>query len=222
MSTDSKQIPVLKAEARDGAGSRKVREQRAMGKIPAQLYGHGKDNAMIWLNGHELELCLRSNPTLVTIDLGGTSQPALIRELQRGTFGAEILHLDFLRVSMDEPVEVSVPVEYFGTPKGAEQGSRLEIMRNAVRIRVRADSIPHSVRVNVGDIEVGSRFTFGMVQLPEGAAMLGKEHTALCMVSQSKKAAAAAPAAPAAKDAKAPAAKAAPAAAAAKAPAGKK
>jgi large subunit ribosomal protein L25 len=217
MSTDIKQIPVLKATDRSEVGSRKVNDQRAQGKVPAQLYGHKKDNQLIWLDGHELELCLRSNPTLVNIEVAGAAQPALIKELQRGTFGAEIQHLDLQRVSMDEPVEVGVPVEYFGTPQGAEQGSRLEVMRTAVRIRVRADSIPASVRVNVGDIEVGSRFTFGMVQLPEGAKMLGKEHTTLCLVSQSKKAAAAAAPAPAAGKS-APAAK----APAAKAPAAKK
>jgi large subunit ribosomal protein L25 len=195
MSTTTKKIPAIAAEDRTESGSTKVQLLRYEGKVPGQVYGGDKPNRMITVDSHELGLAMRDKPTMMTVKMADGDQTALIKDVQYEAVGLDVLHIEFQRVELDQPVEVQVPLDFFGTPTGAETGSRLEIMQNTVRIKVKAGAIPDSIRVLVAEIPVGTRFTFDQLPLPEGAELVSKPKATVCQVSVSKRALAAAKAA---------------------------
>lgn len=184
----SNEVPTLNASKRELKGSRKMDELRGEGKLPAQVYGHKKDNVMLTLDAHEVETLLRTRPSMIELSIDGSGETVLIKDVQFDTFGGNILHIDFLRVSPDELVEVTVAIDVFGTPKGADRGGRLEIIKNLVRMKVRADAIPGEISVSASALEVGDTITFSQIPIPEGAELLENPNGLVVSCSLSKRA----------------------------------
>lgn len=106
---------VLKAEKRDVTG-KQVRALRREGKLPAVIYGRRVEPMAIALDAHSAGLTLGklTSSSLVTIDLDGTEYPALVREKQRHFIKGDLMHVDFLAVSLTEKIRASVRLEFTG------------------------------------------------------------------------------------------------------------
>ena len=104
---------VLNAAVRTEVGSNAVKQVRKAGRIPAVLYGHGEQNVNLSLAGDEVHALIRHGSKLVDLK-GDVADTALIRDVQWSTFGTDVLHVDLARVSADERVHVTVPVEVKG------------------------------------------------------------------------------------------------------------
>ena len=100
----------LKVELREKRGKRKARQLRRGGAIPAILYGHGQESVSLTVPREAFVTALRHGTRLVDLQ-GAVSESALIRDLQWDTFGVDVLHIDFARVSADERITVTVAVE---------------------------------------------------------------------------------------------------------------
>lgn len=174
------EIPKLVAEKRERLGSTAVRELRGMGMVPGQLYGRGEPNTTIKLVEADLEKALKGIPAIIEISLDGQSEFGLIKEVQYDTFGQHVINIDMQRVKLDDQVDVTVPIEYFGTPKGTELGARLEVMWNEVRMRVRADSIPNQIVVDVSTLGVDESKTFADLEVPANSSILNSLHSLIC------------------------------------------
>jgi large subunit ribosomal protein L25 len=189
-----KHVPELTVSPRPTLGSHANAALRADGRLPAQIYG-GKDaagkrggNEPLSLNFHELELCLRHKPTLVILHIEGKGdQPALLKEIQYGPMSRDVIHIDFQRVKLDEMVDVAVPLDFIGTPQGSDQGVRLEVQHSSLHVRVRADSIPESIPVPVGELKLHDKLTAADIKLPVGSTLLGKPHSNICMATKARK-----------------------------------
>ena len=104
---------VLQVESRTTRGTNNSRRLRKSGKLPAILYGHGEETVSLSVAVDAMEAVIRHGSHVVELD-GAVKQSALIRELQWNTWGTEIVHVDFARVSADEVIEVTVPIELRG------------------------------------------------------------------------------------------------------------
>ena len=107
----------LAVEPRDTQGKLNNRRLRRSGKIPGILYGHGLENVPLAVESEALTAAIRHGSRLVSLT-GAVSEAAFIRELQWDTWGTNILHVDFTRISEHEIVEVRVPVELRGEAPG--------------------------------------------------------------------------------------------------------
>ena len=94
---------------------------------------------------------------LAELDLGGTTETVLIRDVQWDHLGKEILHLDFARVSADESIETEVNVELRGVAPGVAEGGVLEQLVHSLRVNCRAGAIPDSIRVDVSHLDLDRR-----------------------------------------------------------------
>src|SRR5579885_1832257 len=117
----------IRVEPRDarknkGTGTRVARRLRRSGRIPAVIYGHKQAVVPVTLSHEDVLRMVKSPGHLAELDLGGTTETVLIREVQWDHLGKEILHLDFARVSAEEVVETEVPLELRGTPSGTAAG----------------------------------------------------------------------------------------------------
>jgi large subunit ribosomal protein L25 len=162
---------VLNAAVRTEIGSNAVKQVRKAGRIPAVLYGHGEQNVNLSLAGDEVHALIRHGSKLVDLK-GDVSDTALIRDVQWSTFGTDVLHVDLARVSAEELVRVTVPVEVKGTAAGAREGGVVELVVHDVEVECSAASIPDKIEVRVHELLVGQSLKVGDITLPEGMRLL--------------------------------------------------
>jgi large subunit ribosomal protein L25 len=161
----------LQAEARSSRGKRNAKRLRAAGKVPAVLYGHGEKTVSLAIPIEQLTAAVRHGSRVVDLK-GAVSDSALVRELQYDTFGLEILHVDFARVSADERVHVKVPLEIRGQAAGLKEGGIIEHLIHEVEIECPVAAIPDKVIINVAALKLDESMTVGQATLPEGAKIV--------------------------------------------------
>jgi large subunit ribosomal protein L25 len=161
----------LNTTNRDLLGKRDSRRLRIGGMIPAELYGHGQGNVHLSIPRTEVQMAVRHGAHLVELK-GAVNESALIRNVQWDPFGADVIHIDLARVSAEEAVEVTLPVELRGTAAGAKEGGVVQHVLHDVRIMCPAGLIPEKLEVRISGLKVGEHFTAGQIELPAGASLL--------------------------------------------------
>jgi large subunit ribosomal protein L25 len=147
----------LEATSRDTFGKNEARRTRAAGRVPAVLYGEGKDATAIAVEPKSLLKILHSESgsnTLIALKLAGSGDTrVLIREYQLDPVTHQILHADFYKVAMDKLLRITIPVIVKGEPKGVkQQGGILEFIRREIEIEVLPADIPEHVEIDVTEL----------------------------------------------------------------------
>jgi large subunit ribosomal protein L25 len=185
MSDDNKVI----AEARESFGKGAARKIRAAGKIPAVIYGHGTDPQHVTLPGHQMLLIVRKANQVITLDIAGTDQLVLVKDVQRDPVLSIIEHIDLVVVRKGEKVTVDVPVHLDGE---SAPGTISNLDATSVSLEVSATDIPERVIVSVEGLEEGAQISAADLELPTGATLLSDPETLIVAIST--------PAAPSADD----------------------
>lgn len=162
---------ILQVELRDELGTLATRRLRRSGKIPAVLYGHGEENKHLAVTSTSVSTLLRHHSKTVEL-AGAISETALVSELQFDALGLEVLHLDLIRVNLQEKVDVTVPVRLHGDAPGVHSGGVLLENLHEVEIRCPAGSIPEFLELRVGTLQVGEHKVAGDLTLPEGVELV--------------------------------------------------
>ena len=162
---------VLQVEVRRTRGKRHARRMRKDGRIPAILYGHGRESVSLAVAAEAVEAAVRHGSYVVELK-GAVKENALIRELQWNTWGTEVLHVDFTRVRADETVEITVPIELRGEAPGLKEGGAVEHVLHEIEIECKATAVPEKIKANVNNLQVGQSITVADLVLPEGAKCL--------------------------------------------------
>ncbi|MBY6062479.1 50S ribosomal protein L25/general stress protein Ctc [Microbacterium esteraromaticum] len=176
MSDDNK----VHADLRTNFGKGFARRLRADGKIPAVIYGHGTDPVHVALPGHQVSLIIRRANALLDLDIEGTSQLVLVKDVQKDPVRQIIEHIDLLVVNKGEKVTVEVPVFLTGE---SFSGTIVTQDVTTIKLEVEATHIPEHVEVSVEGLEEGAHITAGDVTLPKGAALLDDADLLLVAVS---------------------------------------
>ncbi len=162
----------LAAHKRDGRGTRKARKLRQQGQVPAVIYGHGEGTVSIAVPRDDFAAVLRHGQRIVDLQTDGATQKTLIKDIQYDALGQEILHVDFARISEDERITVEVAVELRGTAPGATAGGVLEQVLHTLEIECLPGDVPESIRVNLGELQVGQAIQVKDLKLPAGVKVL--------------------------------------------------
>jgi large subunit ribosomal protein L25 len=155
---------VLNVELRETRGKRDSRRLRNGGSIPAVLYGHGRETVCLSVPAHEIEAALRHGGRLVDL-AGAVSEQAFIRELQWDTWGANVLHVDFTRISAHEKVQVLVTVELRGEAPGLKEGGVVEQLVHELEVECEATDIPEKLDVSVNQLNLNESITADELEL---------------------------------------------------------
>lgn len=165
---------VLNVQLRESRGKRNNKRMRLSGRLPAVLYGHGKDSLSLSLVADEFGAAMRHGSKLVELSGKGIKESALIRDLQWDAFGSEILHVDFVRVEAGQRLSVEVAVELRGEAPGVNEGGVVEQLVRRVEIETPATSIPEKLHVNINSLQLGQSMVASQIEdLPDGAKLLG-------------------------------------------------
>ena len=107
----------LNLERREQIGSNACRGLRKEGKTPVVIYGHGQETVPLAADTRQLSDVLAQRAQFLEVAIGDETETALIREVQYDVYGQDVVHVDLVRVDIDEPVVVSVPIELRGLRK---------------------------------------------------------------------------------------------------------
>lgn len=156
----------LKAEIRQGTGSRAAEKVRKQGRIPAIVYGHKKEPIAISLDAHDFIEELHRGHRLMDVQLDKKPQKVIVKDVQYDHLGKNVIHADLMRVDVTETVTVTVPIELKGTAKGAEHSGVVEQHSNRLEVQCKVTDIPASIVVSVKDLDVGDTLHARDVTLP--------------------------------------------------------
>jgi large subunit ribosomal protein L25 len=166
------EIVVLETKPREGRGSRKAARLRNEGDVPAVVYGHKKATESVRVSKDALLHAIHHKARVVDLKSGADTQKALIAELQWDHLGKDLLHADFQRVDVDERIAVTVPLELRGIAPGVTGGGAMEQPMHTLHVECLAIAVPESVRVNIGELQIGSAIHVSELHLPEGVKAL--------------------------------------------------
>ena len=157
---------VLTVEKREGRGGRVAEKLRKTGRIPAVVYGHKEATVSVSLSGEEVQSILRHKAQIVDLKMDGGIQKAQIREVQWDHLGKDVLHVDLKRVSLDERIEINVPIELRGIAPGVAAGGVIDQPIHSLRIECLAVAVPESIRVNIAALQLGDAIHVRELHLP--------------------------------------------------------
>src|SRR5215207_11522848 len=181
MATQSIQIA---AEPRNELGSRANKRLRDQGLVPGVVYGHKEAVVPVTLPKKELVNQLNKGAHLFELGVDGKSETCLIKEVQYDHLGQEVLHVDFARVSLDETVDVTVPLELKGEPKGEAEGGVLQQIVAELELECLVTEIPDAIRHNVADMALGDVLHIKDLKLPAGVKAMQDEDLIVATVKE--------------------------------------
>jgi large subunit ribosomal protein L25 len=166
------------AEIREDVGKGASRRLRRDGKVPAVIYGGHRDSVALTLQQRELlhqaenEAFYASVLEIQVAD--GRTQQAVVRDMQRHPFKPVIMHIDFMRVSADEALRMSVPLHFVGeehSPAGKASGVVIQHQMTDVEIEALPKHLPEFLSVDLSQINAGDVVMLSDIVLPEGVTI---------------------------------------------------
>jgi large subunit ribosomal protein L25 len=175
----------IAVERRTTSGKGGARQLRLHGRVPAVIYGHGRQTEALSIGAKDLERALTgiaAEATLFELAIDGTPVRALIREIQRHPYRSQIIHVDFYEIHAGEKVALEVPIHLVGSPDGVRNGGGvLDQLIRDLKIRVLPTDIPEHIDVDVTELRVGQSLHVSDLNIPS-AEILTEPTTAVCTV----------------------------------------
>lgn len=169
---------VLPAEVREKTGKSAAKKLRLAGKIPAILYGkHYPPRPLAIERKRLLEVLHTAAGKNVLIDLriqrDGDEEAAtvMLKELQRDLFGREVIHADLVAVSLEESIELEVPVVLVGQARGVAAGGILEHHLRHLLVECLPTQIPEHIEVDISHLDIGDTIHVSDLKIPEGVTV---------------------------------------------------
>jgi len=160
--------PIIKVELRDKLGTTYARRLRKSGRLPATIYSKGIDPISVSVDEKEIIKYLHTGSHVMELDNGdGNPATVLVKDLQFGYLGDNLIHLDFARVNLKQIVTITMTLDLSGQPTAASAtGAILEVPRPQIEIECMVQDIPESIKVDL--TKVDEVFTIGDLELPDG------------------------------------------------------
>ncbi len=180
----------LRAETGRPTGTRPARRLRREGLVPAVVYGREMEATSVAVNARDLRAALSTEAgynALINLDVGDDEVLTVAREVQRHPVRGDIIHLDFISISLTETIEADVGLDVEGTPIGVvrDQGI-LETLRSSIPVEALPTNIPDSIHLDVSEMEVGDTLFVSDLPVIEGVEYLDDPTAAVVTVIASR------------------------------------
>lgn len=162
----------VSAQKRTPGDSRALRNG---GRLPGIVYNK-ETNIPVSLELREFDKAFRSQGTssIINLDIDGDEHDVLVRAVQMDKRRRLPIHIDFFAITANQPVDVSLPIEFIGDPIGAKEGGQVDIQRREVRIRILPRLIPGHLEVDVSELAINDSLHLSDIiqKLPTQAEVL--------------------------------------------------
>jgi len=166
----------LDVSSREAQGSRSARRMRRDGLVPGVLYGGNGEPISFSVEARTLRTALAAVGAVLEVALdGGRPTPAVLKQSQRHPVRGELMHVDLVRVRLDQPIQATVAVELLGAEDspGIDDGGVLEQVTHSVQVEALPTAIPESISHDVSAMSIGDTLLLSAFQAPEGVTLLG-------------------------------------------------
>jgi large subunit ribosomal protein L25 len=167
----------LDVRSRTPSGSRTARRMRRQGLVPGVLYGGDGDPVSFAVGARELRAALAAHGAVLELSIdSGRPTPAVLKAAQRHVVRGDLMHVDLVRVRLDQPIHATVPVVLEGgdDAPGVREGGVLELITHAVTVEALPTEIPEAITVDVSGMAIGDTLHLDALVPPDGVTLLGE------------------------------------------------
>jgi large subunit ribosomal protein L25 len=180
----------LNVTSRTAEGSRAARRLRREGRVLGVVYGGGQDPVGFDADARELRHALAGSGAVLDLSVdGGKATPVVLKEAQRHPVRGETIHVDLLRVRLDEEITAVVPLELLGADDapGVKEGGVLEQITRELNVQALPTAIPESIVHEVGEMQIGDTILLSAIIALEGVTLTDDpEETVIATLSPPK------------------------------------
>ncbi len=171
----------LSVEAREPSGSRAARRLRRTGKVPGVVYGGGEEPLAFQVDARDLRFALAHGGAVIELSIDGASTPVVLKEQVHHPVTGDTMHVDLLRVRLDEAIQTTVVVELSGADDapGVKEGGVLDQVTREVNIEALPTDIPDSLSHDVSEMVIGDMVTLESLRTPAEVTLLDDLETVL-------------------------------------------
>jgi large subunit ribosomal protein L25 len=177
----------LNVNSREAGGSRAVRRLRRSGRVPGVLYGGGSEPLGFDADERELRHALAGSGAVLDLSVDGAKPtPVVLKEAQRHPVRGETMHVDLLRVNLNEAIHALVPLELTGIDDspGVKEGGVLEQITRELNVEALPTAIPESIVHDVSEMQISETILLGALAVPDGVTLLDDlEETVIATLS---------------------------------------
>jgi large subunit ribosomal protein L25 len=180
------QTTALAVKGREADGSRAARRLRRAGNVPGILYGGGEEPVAFQVNARLLRNTLAHAGAVLELSVDGAGgTPVVIKELTRHPVSGETIHIDLLRVRLDQPIGATVVLDLLGAEDapGVKEGGVLEQVTRELSIEALPGDIPDSIQLDVSGVQIGDTITLESVTPPGGVTLTDDPETVVATVT---------------------------------------
>jgi large subunit ribosomal protein L25 len=176
----------LKVSPREPGGSRQARRMRRTGNVLGVVYGGGEEPLSFQVEARELRQALAHGGAVLDLTIeGGTSTPVVVKDLVRHPVSNATVHIDLLRVRLDQKIQATVFLELAGgdDSPGAIDGGVLEQITRELTIEALPNDIPDSLTHDVSTLQIGDTVTLDAIQAPSTVTLIDDPETVIAILS---------------------------------------
>jgi large subunit ribosomal protein L25 len=172
---------IINATTRDDQGKGASRRLRREEKIPAIVYGAGKEPSAISLNIHEITHLLENDDaytSVLDLSIDKKVEPVIIKDLQRHPAKNTVTHVDLLRINMKQAIVTSIPLNFTGSDdnEALRLGAILNQFINAVEVSCLPADMPNGIEVDISNLVLGDHISLTGLNMPEGVTLTALTH----------------------------------------------
>jgi large subunit ribosomal protein L25 len=177
----------IQAKKRSDVGKSKVKALRKEGIIPAVYYKGGEEAISIAFEEKALNYFLTHGHSLIDLKIEGIRAPqkCVVRDIQYHPVTERVLHVDFLGVSMDEELEIEVPVVLVGEAPGVKAGGVLEQLIHEVMVSCLPQNLPEAIEVDISKLQIGDALHVEDIKI-ENVEILHEPSDAIVKIEEPK------------------------------------
>jgi large subunit ribosomal protein L25 len=176
----------LTIEPRESAHSRATRRLRRDGRVPGVLYGRGGDSLCFSVDARELRIALAGKGAVLEVSGDGSgTTAAVLKDTQRHPVRGDVLHVDLLRVDLNQPIQTTVPLHLIGgeDAPGTRDGGVLEHVTRELNVEALPNEIPDAIDFDVSSMEINDTATVAQVTAPAGVTLLDDPETTVASLT---------------------------------------
>lgn len=181
---------VLEAQARPSMSKGQRKQLRGEGKVPAVIYGRGEDTLPLIVDGRTLRQVLVTGGGNVLVDLAVKAkgkktrqETVMFKDIQRDIiYQDRIIHVDFIRISMTDKIEVAVTLNFVGEPAGLSEGGVLSMVSREVTIKCLPGDIPEHFDIDISALNIGDSLAADALDIDEKFELITLPETVLVQV----------------------------------------
>lgn len=162
----------LTVEKRIDTGKAHARQLRATGKIPAIVYGSGKEAMKLMVDTREAARAVAAAGSLINLAVEGESKTVIIKEIHSDPVRGDLLHLDFHEIDLTKKLETTVPIRVIGEENRPSDGGVVTTLLWEVAVSCLPTDIPEFIEVDVSELELDNVINVDELGLPAGVEIL--------------------------------------------------